>query len=129
MVKKHQNMGRVNKLYRIVIGIYTLSKYFLTLPLLLFLIGRLETMYELTWLITHRQVESQLTTCKLLRSELRTWKLFGSQLTDSQLGGQIFCIIQYYLMLMTKKRWDASGLYKFVGPIMFTVILNPGFSK
>ena len=104
MVKKHQQMGRLNKLYRIVIGVYTLSKYFLTLPLLFFLIGRLETMYELTLLVTHRQVESQLATCKLLRSELRTWKLFGSQLTDSQLGGQNFCISQYYLMLMTKKR-------------------------
>ena len=129
MVKKHQQMGRLNKLYRIVIGVYTLSKYFLTLPLLFFLIGRLETMYELTWLVTHRLVELQLTTCKLLRSELRTWKLLGSQLTDSQLEGQNFCISQYYLMLMTKKRWDEQGLYKFVGLIMFTVILNPGFSK
>lgn len=37
------------------------------------------------WLVTHRQVDSQYTTRKLLGLQLRTCKLFGVQLTESQL--------------------------------------------
>lgn len=43
----YRNAVQVNKLVRIVIGIYALPMYFITSLLLLFLIVRLETMYKL----------------------------------------------------------------------------------